>query len=110
MVRSTGVASCQPVVYGSLTGLVSGGTPPFTFLQTGPVTCGRVTVNPNGTFVFTGPAGFTGPCTFEFEVIDNTPSHCFAPASFTILKRQRRRRLHQMDHSVLALIHRFQDL
>lgn len=81
VVSSTSVQSCQPVVFGSLTGLVSGGVPPFTFSQTGTITCGSVTVNPNGTFVYTGPVG---PCTFDFVVTDNTPSHCFATGSFTI--------------------------
>lgn len=83
-VSSTSVQSCQQTVFGSLTGLVSGGNPPFTFSQTGTITCGDVTVNPNGTFVYTGPAGFTGPCTFDFTVTDNTASQCFATGSVTI--------------------------
>lgn len=81
VVSSTSVQSCQPVVFGSLTGLVSGGTPPFTFSPTGVPTCGAVTINPNGTFVYTGPVG---PCTFDFVVTDNTPSMCFGTGSFTI--------------------------
>lgn len=81
VVSSTSVQSCQPVVFGSLTGLVSGGTPPFNFGLTGVPTCGAVTINPNGTFVYTGPVG---PCTFDFVVTDNTPSMCFGTGSFTI--------------------------
>lgn len=81
VVSSTSVQSCQPVVFGSLTGLVSGGTPPFTFSPTGTPTCGEVTINSDGTFVYTGPIG---PCTFDFVVTDNTPSMCFGTGSVTI--------------------------
>ena len=48
-----------------------------------PTGCGIVTITPNGNFNFTAPAGFTGPCTFEFEVIDSNT--CFATADVTIL-------------------------
>jgi hypothetical protein len=81
IVSSTSVQSCQPTVFGSLTGLVSGGVPPFNFTLSGVPTCGAVTINPNGTFVYTGPVG---PCSFDFVVTDNTPGMCFGTGTFTI--------------------------
>lgn len=80
-VSSTSVFSCQPVVYGSLAGLVSGGTPPLTFSGLGAPTCGAVTISPNGNYVYTGPVG---PCTFDFIVTDSSPAGCTATGSVTI--------------------------
>ncbi len=82
-VQSTGVDSCQDVVFGNLNSLVSGGTPPYTFTEVGTITCGAVTVNPNGSFVYTGPAGYTGPCTFDFVVTD--VNGCSNTGAFTIM-------------------------
>jgi hypothetical protein len=83
VVQSTGVDSCQDVVFGNLNSLVSSGTPPYTFTGAGTATCGTVTVNTNGTFVYTGPTGYTGPCTFDFVVTD--VNGCSNTGAFTIM-------------------------
>ena len=68
---NTGITSCNNTVTGSLDSLVIGGSGPYTFFETGPLTCGDVTIFPDGTFVYTGPAGFTGPCSFEYFALDS---------------------------------------
>lgn len=82
---STGLGSCSPVFFGSLTGLVSGGTPPYTFSQFNgfiPPACGNVIVGPQGNFIFN--AAGTGPCTFFYQVTDSSAAGCSATGAVTI--------------------------
>lgn len=82
---STGLGSCSPVFTGSLTGLVSGGVPPYIFSQFNgfvPPACGTVAIAPSGTFVFT--AGGTGPCTFFYQVTESSASACASTGAVTI--------------------------
>lgn len=82
---STGLGSCSPVFTGSLTGLVSGGVPPYIFSQFNgfiPPGCGNVVISPFGDFVFT--AGGTGPCTFFYQVTESSVSSCTATGAVTI--------------------------
>ncbi len=82
---STGLGSCAPVFNGSLTGLVSGGVPPYTFSQFNgfnPPGCGSVVINSSGTYTFT--AGGTGPCTFYYQVMESSVSACTATGAVTI--------------------------
>lgn len=74
---STGISSCNNVVVGDLSGLVDGALPPVTFAQTGIATCGEVTVLPAGAFIYTAPAGFFGPCSFDYYATgsDGCPSN-----------------------------------
>lgn len=83
---STGLGSCSPVFTGSLTGLVSGGIPPYSFSQFNgfiPPDCGTVVINPDGSFVFT--AGGTGPCTFFYEVTESSTGACSSTGAVTII-------------------------
>ncbi len=87
IVSSTSVTSCSGTLSGSLINLVTGSVPPFIFGATGPVSplgCGTVVISPLGDFVFTSPAGFSGPCTFEFQVTDNSVSHCVGTGAVTV--------------------------
>lgn len=83
---NTGLGSCSPVFTGSLTGLVSGGIPPYSFSQFNgfiPPDCGTVIINPDGSFVFT--AGGTGPCTFFYEVTESSTGTCSSTGAVTII-------------------------
>lgn len=82
---NTGLGSCAPIFTGSLTGLVSGGIPPYIFSQFNgfiPPGCGTVVIDPSGSFVFT--AGGTGPCTFFYEVTESSTGMCSSTGSVTI--------------------------
>lgn len=88
---STGIGSCSPsglpVVTGNLNTLVTGGIPPYTFVQTGPVSpigCGMVYVDPAGPFILTGPSGATGTCSFVYEVTESSASHCTATGEVSV--------------------------
>lgn len=62
--------SCTDTYAGLLTDFVTGGTGALLF--TGPlsISCGSVTILPDGNFLYTGPEGFTGPCDFVYQVFD----------------------------------------
>ncbi len=82
---STGLGSCASGFNGSLTGLVSGGLPPYTFTQFNgfnPPGCGTVAIATSGSYTFT--AGGTGPCTFYYQVTDSSVSACTATGAVTI--------------------------
>ena len=82
---STGLGSCSPVFTGSLTGLVSGGVPPYTFSQFNgfiPPGCGTVAISPTGMFVYT--ASGTGPCTFFYSVTESSTGACSSTGAVTI--------------------------
>lgn len=82
---STGFGNCAPIFTGSLTGLVSGGIPPYIFSQFNgfiPTGCGSVVINPNGSFVYT-PNG-TGPCTFFYQVAESSTGGCSSTGAVTI--------------------------
>lgn len=82
---STGFGSCSPIFTGSLTGLVSGGIPPYTFSQFNgfiPTGCGSVVIDPNGSFVYT--ANGTGPCTFFYQVTASGTGICSSTGAVTI--------------------------
>ena len=68
---NTGIASCNNTVTGSLESLISGGSGPYSFFETGVPSCGDVTISASGAFLYTAPAGFTGPCTFEYFAVDS---------------------------------------
>lgn len=71
---NTGIESCNNEVTGDLSGLIEGASGPFIFSQTGIPTCGEVTISPSGIFIYTAPAGFTGPCSFDyFATLEQTP-------------------------------------
>lgn len=67
---NTAITGCNNFVTGDLSGLVTGGTTPYSFMQTGTVSCGSVTISPSGIFNYTAPVGFTGPCTFDYVATD----------------------------------------
>lgn len=82
---NTGLGSCSPVFTGSLTGLVSGGIPPYSFFQFNgfiPAGCGTVMIDPSGSYVYT--ANGTGPCTFFYQVFDSSASTCSSTGAVTI--------------------------
>ena len=82
---STGIGSCSPLFTGNLNNYVTGGVPPYIFAQVGTVNppgCGSVVISPLGPFIFT--AGGTGPCTFVYQVTENSVSHCTATGAITI--------------------------
>ena len=84
---STGINTCTGSFTGSLVNLVTGGIPPYIFMETGtinPSGCGSVIINPLGTFSFTSPSGFSGPCTFDYQVTENSVSHCIATGAVTV--------------------------
>lgn len=82
---NTGIGSCSPIFTGSLTGLVSGGVPPYIFSQFNgfsPSGCGDVIIFPAGNYIFA--AGGTGPCTFFYQVTDSSGSACSNTGAVTI--------------------------
>lgn len=75
---------CADVLNGNLANLVNGGSGALTF--SGPVsglscTGSSVTISPSGLYTYTGPVGFTGPCSFVYQVNDFL---CSSTASVTI--------------------------
>ena len=64
------ITSCNNTVTGSLESLIIGGSGPYIFFETGIPSCGAVTISPSGAFLYTAPAGFTGPCSFEYFALD----------------------------------------
>lgn len=84
---STGINTCTGSLTGNLLPLVTGGIPPYIFAQTGtinPTGCGTVIISPLGDFIFTSPSGFSGPCTFDYQVTENSVSHCIATGAVTV--------------------------
>ncbi len=68
---STGITGCSDFVTGNLSGLVSGGSGPYVFTQSGALSCsGSVTLNSDGTFSYTAPVGYSGPCSFDYIATD----------------------------------------
>lgn len=66
-----GVSGCVgSTVTGDFSSSVFIGNPPFTFGPTGAVVGGTVTINPSGTFIFTGTPGFSGQGSFDYQVTD----------------------------------------
>ena len=77
---------CQNTPFtASLVPFVSGGMPPYSFTggRTGPG-CGIAVVQPNGTFSFIPTPGFTGPCSFVWQVTDSTPCSDTGPATVNV--------------------------
>ncbi len=68
---STGLTGCiNETINGNLVPLVSGGTPPYTFLlSSGPMN-GTGTVSATGLYNFTPITGFVGTGSFQFEATD----------------------------------------
>lgn len=70
LASSETVTGCSGVIVGSLAGLVTGGVSPYTFnLVDGP-TCGELTISSTGAYLYTAPIGFTGPCEFLYDALD----------------------------------------
>lgn len=69
------VTACAGATYtGDLSTQVTGGSAPYTFYQSGPISCspnGTLTFSSTGPFSFTSATGFTGPCSFEFYAVDS---------------------------------------
>jgi len=68
---NTGISSCNNAVAGNLSSLVTGGSGPYSFFETGTPSCGQVSIATNGSFLYTAPVGYTGPCTFEYYALDS---------------------------------------
>ena len=79
----TGLACAGVPSAGSLTGLVTGGTPPYAFGQDGPAVNGMVVVNPNGIYTFTPNVGVTGG-SFVFVAADANGCFATAPINITV--------------------------
>ena len=80
------LSTCNPSINGDLNNFATGGTPPLFFDgPVGAISCpgASVTINPDGTFNFTAPIGFTGPCSFVYEVFDN--NECNSTGAVTII-------------------------
>jgi CBS domain-containing protein len=76
--------TCQNTPFnGTLVGLVTGGTPPYTYSAVGTAVGGTVVVNPAGTFTFTPTTSFTGNASFQYMAVDSTS--CSATATITIV-------------------------
>ena len=83
----TGLTACTGTIMGSLVPLVTGGMPPFIFGETGPISpsgCGTVIITPTGDFTFTSPTGFSGPCTFLYQVTESSISACSDTGAVTV--------------------------
>lgn len=82
---STGINICNDVLAGNLANLVTGGTGALSF--TGPISqsCpqSQVTIQSNGDFVYAAPSGFTGPCSFVYQVTD--AASCSSTGSVTVV-------------------------
>ena len=79
IVSDTGIVACTGDITGSLAPLVTGAIPPFFFELVGPISptgCAIVTIAPNGDFTFDSPPGFSGPCSFEFQVTESSTGAC----------------------------------
>ncbi len=84
---STGVITCTSSLAGTLVPLVTGGIPPYIFGPTGSLTpagCGTVTITPGGNYTFTAPAGFSGLCTFDYQVTESSASMCTSTGAVTV--------------------------
>jgi len=68
---NVGFTGCSNVVNGNLSSLVTGGSGPYFFFETGAPSCGQVSIATNGSFLYTAPAGYTGPCAFEYYALDS---------------------------------------
>ncbi len=64
-------SGCSNFVSGNLSPYVTGGTPPYTFAETGTLTCTGASLSPSGTISYTAPTGFTGPCQLQYSVTDS---------------------------------------
>jgi hypothetical protein len=56
---------------GSVASLVSSGFPPYTFGPTGTAVGGSATVSSTGLYTYTPTAGFSGPGSFNYQVVDS---------------------------------------
>lgn len=80
--NATSVQTCNQALTGTLLDYVNGGTGPLVFEQVA-LSCGEVTVNADGSFIYTAPIGFTGPCTIFYNVSDSLG--CFSSGSLTVV-------------------------
>lgn len=76
------ILSCVETFSSNLNNYVNGGTGALTF--TGPlsISCGEITINSDGSFTYTAPVGFTGPCDFVYEVTD--AQGCVSTGTITV--------------------------
>lgn len=64
------ILSCQPSFNSNLNFFVTGGTGALTFSGPLAISCGQVSIAADGSFTYTAPSGFTGPCEFTYQVSD----------------------------------------
>ena len=77
----TGSVCSNSMLNGTLTGAVTGGTPPYIYSRIGLPVGGFAAVNPNGTFLFTPSAGATAGM-FAYQVTDE--KGCFGTGPVNI--------------------------